>query len=427
MPRMKITQRGIEALVRRRHDKQVDYTDSITPGLAFRMGPRGGTWYFLRRLDGRLYRIKLERWPTMGIAEARARVGDLEDAIAEGRHPKAEQARTRSDAAKNRQQDKDRLIEAVAKAWETHHLPEVKPQTRTMYRRAVRRLLQAFPGRDIESITRGELVRVLDAVKASSESGVPANHLAATIRLLWRYAHDRLEMKSNPAAGLKNPARVKQRDRILNRAEIRILWRACELAGYPHGHALRFALCTGQRIGEIGAIRRDDIEGYFWKLSRTKSGKRIDVYLANNARAILDACPDFGDQAPFFSASGGRLGLRPDSFHNAINRHIRPRLDEAAVELGLRGEDAEMPAIAEHWTPHDLRRTVRSGLTGWAGVFPDIAERTINHAIGGIRSVYDHADYRPHVTDALKAWDAELGRILAGDAAVVSPMRRAAE
>jgi len=418
MPKMKVTQRGIEALVRKPHDKQIDYTDSITPGLAFRMGPRGGIWYFLRRIDGRLYRIKLERWPTMGIAEARDRVGELEEAIAEGRHPRAEQARARSDATNNRDLDRDRMIEAVAKAWQAHHLPDVKPQTRSMYRRAVRRLLSAFPGRDIASIGRGELVRVLDALKAESESGVSANHLAATMRLLWSYAHDRLELASNPAAGLKNPARVKQRKRILNRAEIRILWQACELAGYPHGHALRFALCTGQRIGEIGGIQRDDIEGEFWRLSRNKTGRRIDVYLAGHARAILDDCPDFGDDAPFFSASGGRIGLRPDGFHNAINRHIRPHLDAVADELDL-------PPIIEHWTPHDLRRTVRSGLTGWAGVFPDIAERTINHAISGIRSVYDHADYRPHVAAALKAWDAELGRILAGDPAVVSPMRRA--
>ena len=114
MPKIKITQRGIESLVRKPHDKQIDYTDSITPGLAFRMGPRGGTWYFLRRIDGRLYRISLERWPTMGIAEARTAVGDLEEAIAEGRHPKAEVSRKRSDAVKNRSLDNQRMIEAVA-------------------------------------------------------------------------------------------------------------------------------------------------------------------------------------------------------------------------------------------------------------------------------------------------------------------------
>ena len=155
------------------------------------------------------------------------------------------------------------------------------------------------------------------------------------------------------------------------------------------------------------------------ELSRNKTSKRIDVYLAARARAILDDCPDFGDDTPFFSASGGKIGLRPDGFHLALKRHIRPRLDDAADELGL-------PRIREHWTPHDLRRSVRSGLTGWAGVFPDIAERVLNHSITGIRSVYDHADYRAHVAEALKAWDAELARILAGEHATVTPIKREA-
>lgn len=414
MPKMQFTQKGVEALLRKPHDRRTDYNDTVTKGLSLRVGPRGASWYFLRRIDGKLVRVKLGDWPGTGIAAARDRFGDIQDQVGEGKHPKAVKAREQAEKTESRKIDKARLFENAAEGWAEKHLPEVADQTRKMYRRAVRRLTEEFKGRDIATITRGELVRFLDRLKAASKSGIPANHAAATIRLLFAYAADRLDLKSNPAAGLKNPARVKQRKRILNRAEIRILWRACELAGYPYGHALRLALCTGQRIGEIGDMRRDDLEGDYWELSRNKTSKRIDVYLADHARAILDDCPSFGDGAPFFSASGGKIGLRPDGFHNAVNRHIRPRLDDAAVDLGLRDEDSEKPAIADHWTPHDLRRTVRSGLTGWAGVFPDIAERTINHAISGIRSVYDHADYRPHVTSALKQWDRELCLILAG-------------
>ena len=422
MPKMKITQKGVEALVRKGHDRQTDYTDSITPGLAFRIGPRAAAWYYLRRVDGKLYRLKLGRWPTMTIKEARDEVGQIEAAIESGEHPKARQARKESATVHARQVDHARLFENVTAAWEAHHLPEVADQTAAMYQRAVRRLNDEFADRDISTITRGELVRFLDTVKAGSKSGVPANHAAATIRLLYGYAMDRLDLTDNPAAGLKNPAKVKARDRILNREEIRIVWEACLQAGYPFGHALRFQMCTGQRIGEVGGIRRDDVEGDFWKLSRTKSGKRIDVYLADHARAILEDCPDFGPGAPFFSASGGKIGLRADGFHLALKRHIRPRLDQAGFDLGLR--DKGEPAITDHWTPHDIRRTVRSGLTGWCGIFPDIAERTINHAVGGLRAVYDHADYRPHIAEALGAWDAELGRILAGKHAEVVPMRR---
>lgn len=424
MPKKKLTHRGIETLVANPPDKRTDYFHDGYKGLCLTIGPRSATWYYFMRIDGKLTRLKLGEWGTMGLEAAKDEAEDMEAAIAKGKHPKATQARKKTEKQESRNIDHARLFENAAEAWADYHLPEVADQTSKMYRRALKRFSDEFEGRDIGTITRGELVRFLDRLKVASKSGIPANHAAATIRLLFAYAADRLGLETNPAAGLKNPARVKARDRILDRREIRIVWKACEMAGYPFGHALRLQLCTGQRIGEIGGIRRDDVEGDFWRLSRTKTGKRIDVYLADRARAILDDCPDFGDSAPFFSASGGKIGLRPDGFHLALKRHIRARLDEAAVELGLRDEGAEKPAIAEHWTPHDLRRTVRSGLTGWAGVFPDIAERTINHAISGIRSVYDHADYRPHVAEALKAWDAELDRILAGDAMVVSTIRR---
>lgn len=425
MPKIKVGQKKIEALVRKGAKQQTDYTDTILAGRVFRLGPGGAFWYYMRRVDGHLYRVKLGDWPTMSIDETREEIETLEKAIRAGAHPKAEKARQKVERIESREIDHARLIENLAKAWQDHHLADLRPQTRIMYRRAVGRILEEFKGRDVGTITRGELVRLLDKTKTTTKAG--SNHLAATMRLLFAYAHDRLELDSNPAAGIKNPARLKSRERILDRREIRIVWRACELAGYPWGDALRFALCSGQRIGEVGGIRRDEVSDGYWRLSRTKTGKRIDVFLASHAAAILAGCPDLGKAAPFFSASTAKqpdgtiesAALRADAFSNAMVRHIRPRLIEAAADLDLQ-------PITEHWTPHDLRRTVRSGLTGWAGVFPDIAERTINHAISGIQSVYDHADYRPHVTEALKAWDSELGRILAGDAAQVVPLRRAA-
>ena len=419
MPKIKVGQKKVEALVRKGEKRQTDYLDTILTGRVFRIGPNGAAWYYVRRVDGHLYRVKLGDWPAMSIDDTRHAIETLEEAIRSGEHPKAHQARQKAERIESREIDHARLVENLTDSWLAHHLPEVKDQTRIMYRRAAGRLLAEFQGRDVATITRGELIRLLDVTKTKSKAG--ANHLAATMRLLFDYAFDRLELESNPAAGLKNPARLKSRDRILDRREIRIVWRACELAGYPWGDALRFQLCTGQRIGEVGDIRRDDVTDGYWKLSRNKTSKRIDVFMADHAAAILAGCPNFGDQAPFFSAStadGEPVALRADAFSHAMTRHIRPRLEQAADDLGLQ-------SITEHWTPHDLRRTVRSGLTGWAGVFPDIAERTINHAVGGIRAVYDHADYRPHVTDALKAWDAELSRILAGEQATVVPMRRA--
>jgi integrase len=61
--------------------------------------------------------------------------------------------------------------------------------------------------------------------------------------------------------------------------------------------------------------------------------------------------------------------------------------------------DHKLPGI-EPWTLHDLRRTARS-LMSRAGVRPDIAERVLGHAIGGIAGVYDRHRYDAEKADAL--------------------------
>ena len=417
MPALKVTQKGIEALISKPHPKRVNYFDQAHKGLCLTIGPRGGVWYYFRRIDGKLERLRIGAWPGTGIKKARETAGDFEADIAEGKHPRAQQAREKAAKRESRKQDQERLVSNLVEAWTAHHFPTIGKRTQDDYRKVLREFAEAFGDQDCGKITRGQIIRHLDKIKARSQS--QANRAAVVIRQLFGYALDRFDLPANPAANIKNPAKPKARKRTLNRQEIRVLWKACELAGYPYGHALRFALCTGQRIGEIGFMRWRDIEGEYWANAETKSDQRIDIYLAGHARAILEDCPCIGD----YVFTHGTGGLRSDTWggkvSGAIARHIEPKIEQAAAAL-------KAEPITDHWTAHDLRRTVRTGLTGWAGVLPDTAERVLNHSIGGLRAHYDFADYRPHVAEALQRWDAELGRILAGEQVTVTPIRREA-
>jgi len=423
MPAIKVTHTGIKALVNKPHSKRIDYFDSAHKGLCITVGPRGGVWYYFRRIDSKLTRLRIGAWPETGIKEARTEAGRFEEDIEAGKHPKAVQARERSDKRESRRLDELRLIEKLAKEWREQHFENLAASTRRDYERLLTEFVEAFRGRDAAKIKRGEIIRHLDTIKARSAS--QANRAAVVIRQLYNHALDRYDLPANPASGLKNPAKPTRRKRTLDRQEIRVLWRACELAGYPYGHALRLALCTGQRIGEIGFMRWQDIEGDWWRNTENKTGQRIDIFLARQAAAILKHCPRLGD----YVFTHGKTGIRSDTWgggtSGAIARHIAPMIDPAAVELRVKKPDDDKPAIREHFTAHDLRRTVRTGLTGWAGVLPDTAERVLNHSISGLRAHYDFADYRPHVTEALKAWSAELGRILAGKKATVTPIKAA--
>ena len=83
-----------------------------------------------------------------------------------------------------------------------------------------------------------------------------------------------------------------------------------------------------------------------------------------------------------------------------------------------------------HWTPHDLRRTCRTGMSGLKGsdgkpaVEPHIAERVLNHAQPGIAGVYDRFAYLDEKRAALEKWGEHLQAIIEGREQTVVPMVR---
>jgi hypothetical protein len=103
---------------------------------------------------------------------------------------------------------------------------------------------------------------------------------------------------------------------------------------------------------------------------------------------------------------------------SGARRHGRPKERDARGRLRggkpavwrLRQVPKEFPS---DFTLHLIRHTVRSRMTE-LGVAPDIGEPCLGHAIGGIRGIYDQADFLPPVRAAFEAWSAELDRILAG-------------
>ncbi len=84
----------------------------------------------------------------------------------------------------------------------------------------------------------------------------------------------------------------------------------------------------------------------------------------------------------------GRGSLTKPCAHNAIN---------TALKTALKGQ--AIPAF----TVHDLRRTASTLLheNGWAS---DVVEKALNHTIGGVRGVYNRAEYAPQRREMLQFW-----------------------
>ena len=73
-----------------------------------------------------------------------------------------------------------------------------------------------------------------------------------------------------------------------------------------------------------------------------------------------------------------------------------------------------LKSLAEHgvraFTPHDLRRTCRTGLAK-LGVADAVAERILNHAVPGMASVYNKHDYLDEMRLALDSWAGHLAGV----------------
>ena len=133
--------------------------------------------------------------------------------------------------------------------------------------------------------------------------------------------------------------------------------------------------------------------------------------LSPEARAVLDSVPRFG---PYVFTTRGRLPIGNFAkFKTAF---------DAAVLAELRKQDSEATPFPR-WTLHDCRRTARS-LMSRASVNPDVAERCLQHSLGGMRGVYDRYSFYSEKQYAFEVLAGLIDRIVHPPAEVVVPIRR---
>lgn len=267
------------------------------------------------------------------------------------------------------------------------------------------------------------LIEVIEA-KAESAPG-QAGHLLVYARKMLDYVVDRDSISANPLAGLKpssitvkgkrDPLRQVARACVLDPDEIRAFWYSVESCGLHRltALALKLVLVTGQRPGEIAGMHVSETAGTTWTIPAARRGKTDTaqtVHLTNTALEIIEAAKrevarlaDRRTVAPFghiFEAWPGRA---------VSNAALARAVGRAAGALGAK----DVPPWGR-WTPHDLRRTMRTGLSA-CRVRPDIAELTIGHVKTGIVAVYDQHGFEAERRVALEAWEARLSAIVAGE------------
>lgn len=436
-----LTPKGIENAVAA--DVRREIPDGLLVGLYLVVQPSGAKSFAVRyRHEGQSRKYTIGAHPKIDLKTAR-KLGEkaLRDA-AEGRDPAGEKQASRL-AAKAASADEDRkqrdLFENVARQFiERYAKPRAAAKGRPDAWRETGRILGLRPdpdnpdklvevggdvirvwkGRRVQDITKRDVNELLDGI-VDRGAGIMANRTLAAIRKLFNWCVSRDIIAASPCTLIDPPAEEKSRDRILADAELKLVWQAADADATPFGPLVKMLILTGQRLTEVGEMRWDeiDIEKKVWTLSgdRVKNGERHEVPLSGAAVEILTSLPRIKSTRGYVFTTGR------DAAVSGYSRAKR-RLDDAIAKAITEGSKAP-----EHWTFHDLRRTMASGMAR-LGIALPVIEKVLNHTSGtfrGIVGVYQRHSYADEKRAALDRWASHVDGIIHSRPANITALRAA--
>jgi len=256
----KLTPKTVEHL-KAEGRRRLEVWDTTLPGFGIRVyQTRRKVWFVIARVRGRQGRFTIGTYPVLALGDARTKarkiLRDAQTGIYDESPP-----------------PESITLGAAVALFVTLY---AKPKNRGW--RETERILGKFAplyDRRLDQIRRAEIVRVLDALVAN---GTPyrANRALSAIKKLLNWALNRGMIDVNPVAGQRMPTKECARDRVLSDDEIERLVYAAKANGYPLGTIYLVLLLTGQRRGEVSAMRWSeiDLQRRLWTIpaARAKNG-----------------------------------------------------------------------------------------------------------------------------------------------------------
>jgi integrase len=417
---MRLTQKSVEGLTS--DGRRRDVTVSGMPGLIVRVARAHGrdvrTWRYRYFRDGRAQIATLGDFPAVSVSAARVLHAELIEIARNGGDPRAHvEARALS------------RLPASARLASTG--PTVRDVVddflRTTDRKRpeqVRALLEANVLPEIgdlaaADVRKRDFLRIYDVILARDSKTV-ANRVHALLKQVFAVALDHDLIDVMPGFPRDKPGGPEHpRERVLADDEIATLWRTLD-ALTPSGKrgkgitrplalALKIALVTAQRRGEIATAKWADIveidtvdatgkrgRRKAWHIPETKTDAAHTVPLSPLALRLLDELREHAGTSPYWLPNA----LNPAASADDRARTITAAAKRIRADVGI-----------DEWTPHDLRRTARTGMAA-LGVPDAVAKRCLNHADGDrMARIYNRHSYAAEMGDALDRWAAHVEKI----------------
>jgi integrase len=402
MAKRTLTDRTLKALKPAKRGKRYDLMDSVVPGLGFRVTETGHKSFTLvARFPGSKNptRRALGDYGALTLEGARRKAREWLETLRRGVDPRGEEERHRAAELRQRRN----TFAAVAEDFIKDKLPDER-KGREAERDIRREFIPVWGKRAIAEIVPHDVRAV---IKAAKDRGAPyqAHNLLVLARRMFSWAIDQhvYGLETSPCDRLKPKSLIGKKNarrRILNNDELRALWKAGEHIGYPYGPLFRMLALTGQRKSEVAEARWSefDLAAKLWTIpaERMKADAAHVVPLSDDVIEILKSLPRFNKGSYLFSTN---FGVKPV---NGFSKG-KARLDKAMA--------AELGSTSGPFVIHDIRRTMRTGLSTLT--VPDLVrELVIAHTKPGLHKIYDLHAYEAEKRRALDLWAARLRSIV---------------
>ena len=443
----RLTTNAVTGLKPRR--TRYDVTDPGCAGVQLRVMPSGAKcWHFRFYWRNKRQRLALGHWPAVGLAEARARAQKAREMLDEGIDPRKagiiKRAYARAESPKQAKQAPVPVSQAVSTelpvgtaaraipivamrptdlsddpdnvpkdthsvlflAHEFYHRHVVKERKRKRpgY---VKRVLNAdvlpqWSDRDARTITSREVIELLDRI-VDRGSPVMANRTANILSQMFMYGIHRATVADSPVKLLYSPGGTEvPGGRALSEPELKMFLLKCESVCRTRrsGHILMTLLLTMQRRQELALAKKTefDLENHTWSIpdEHAKKGRGhvlpLSDWAVDEIRSLMGIS---GNSLYLLPRKNGLLPINPMLITRSVERLVH-RFQAVGIEP---------------FTPHDLRRTGRTGLAS-LGIEDEIAERVLNHQKKGMKRVYDRFAYLPQKRNAIEKWAKYLRDLL---------------